>query len=163
LPYVIRRIFGYGRMDWSLRDIGSDRVHLCSIIQEFLSPWQGELWKALLRLQDHTPAFTFQYAVNDLPSHLRSKLATLCVPDIVRGRTTTTGQHFTSLALDPLEYFLFHLLSYVVSDQQSLVGNENVNHRHEIRLFCLLSGSSHAYGLGIPNDSGNVSMPFPAK
>ncbi|UJR16109.1 hypothetical protein I4U23_003021 [Adineta vaga] len=119
LPYVIRRIFGFGRFDWSLRDIGNDRPNLFSIIQEFLSPWHGELWKVLLRLQDHTPQFTFQFNISDLPLHLRAKLASLCLPDIVRGRTTTTGQHLTSLALDPIEYFLFHLLSYVISDQQS--------------------------------------------
>ncbi|CAF3378284.1 unnamed protein product [Rotaria sp. Silwood1] len=119
LPYVIRRIFGFGRFDWSLRDIGNDRSHLFSLIQDFFSPWHGELWKALLRLQDHTPQFTFQFSITDLPIHLRAKLASLCLPDIVRGRTTTTGQHLTSLALDPIEYFLFHLLSYVVSDQQT--------------------------------------------
>ncbi|CAF0841933.1 unnamed protein product [Adineta ricciae] len=119
LPYVIRRIFGFGRFDWSLRDIGNDRSNLFAIIQEFLSPWHGELWKALLRLQDHTPQFTFQFSISDLPLHLRAKLASLCLPDIVRGRTTTTGQHLTSLALDPIEYFLFHLLSYAISDQQS--------------------------------------------
>ncbi len=124
LPYVIRRIFGFGRFDWSLRDIGNDRAHLFSIIQEFLSPWHGELWKALIRLQDHTPQFTFQFSISDLPIHLRAKLASLCLPDIVRGRTTTTGQHLTSLTLDPIEYFLFHLLSYVVSDQQAPV-NKN--------------------------------------
>jgi hypothetical protein len=121
LPYVIRRIFGFGRFDWSLRDIGNDRAHLFSIVQEFLSPWHGELWKALLRLQDHTPQFTFQFSISDLPIHLRAKLASLCLPDIVRGRTTTTGQHLTSLALDPIEYFLFHLLSYVISDQHVAV------------------------------------------
>lgn len=126
LPYVIRRIFGFGRLDWSLRDISNDRAHLFSIIQEFLSPWHGELWKAIIRLQDHTPQFTFQFNINDLPIHLRAKLASLCLPDIVRGRTTTTttGQHLTSLTLDPIEYFLFHLLSYVVSDQHTLV-NKN--------------------------------------
>lgn len=114
---MIRRVFGFGRFDWSLRDIGSDRGHLFSIIQEFLSPWHGELWKALLRLQDHTPALTFQFNMADLPMHLRARLASLCLPDIVRGRTTTTGQHLTSLALDPMEYLLFNLLSYAVSDQ----------------------------------------------
>ncbi|CAF1079275.1 unnamed protein product [Adineta steineri] len=119
LPYVIRRIFGFGRFDWSLRDIGNDRPNLFSIIQEFLSPWHGELWKAIVRLQDHTPQFTFQFNISDLPIHLRAKLASLCLPDIVRGRTTATGQHLTSLALDPIEYFLFYLLSYVVSDQHS--------------------------------------------
>ncbi|CAF4003620.1 unnamed protein product, partial [Rotaria magnacalcarata] len=119
LPYVIRRIFGFGRFDWSLRDIGNDRTNLLSLVQEFFSPWNGELWKALTRLQDHTPQFTFQFSITDLPAHLRAKLASLCLPDIVRGRTTTTGQHLTSLALDPIEYFLFHLLSYVVSDQQT--------------------------------------------
>ncbi|CAF4209114.1 unnamed protein product, partial [Adineta steineri] len=30
LPYVIRRIFGFGRFDWSLRDIGNDRPNLFS-------------------------------------------------------------------------------------------------------------------------------------
>ncbi|CAF4533457.1 unnamed protein product [Rotaria socialis] len=119
LPYVIRRIFGFGRFDWSLRDIGNDRSNLFSLVQEFFSPWNGELWKALTRLQDHTPQFTFQFSIADLPAHLRAKLASLCLPDIVRGRTTTTGQHLTSLALDPIEYFLFNLLSYVVSDQQT--------------------------------------------
>lgn len=121
LPFVIRRIFGFGRFDWSLRDIGNDRPNLFSIIQEFLSPWNGQLWKAFLRLQDHTPQFTFQFSISDLPLHLRAKLASLCLPDIVRGRTTTTGQHLTSLALDPIEYFLFNLLSYAVSDQHSAV------------------------------------------
>lgn len=122
LPYVIRRIFGFGRFDWSLRDIGSDRGHLFSIIQEFLSPWHGELWKALIRLQDHSPSLLFQYNISDLPLHLRAKLASLYLPDIVRGRTTTTtGQHLTSLSLDPFEYFLFNLLSYVISDQQTSV------------------------------------------
>ncbi len=121
LPYVIRRIFGFGRFDWSLRDIGNDRSQLFSVIQEFLSPWHGELWKALLRLQDHTPQFTFQFNTSDLPLHLRAKLASLSVPDIVRGRTMTSGQHLTALTLDPMEYFLFHLLSYVVSDQHSTV------------------------------------------
>lgn len=121
LPYVIRRIFGFGRFDWSIRDIGSDRAHLFSIIQDFLSPWHGELWKALIRLQDHSPPLTFQYNISDLPLHLRAKLTSLYIPDIVRGRTTTTGQHLTSLTLDPFEYFLFNLLTYVISDQQSAV------------------------------------------
>ena len=121
LPDVIRRIFGFGRFDWSLRDIGSDRGQLCSIVQVFLSPWHGELWSALLRLQDHTPQFTFQFNTTDLPIHLRTKLASVCLPDIARGRTTATGQHLTSLTLDPIEYFLFHLLSYAVSDLHPLV------------------------------------------
>jgi len=120
LPYVIRRIFGFGRFDWYIRDVGNDRGNLYSVIQEFLSPWHGELWKALLRLQDHSPPLTFQFSISDLPMHLRAKLASLCLPDIVRSRTTTTGQHLTSLALDPIEYFLFHLLSYVISDQHPL-------------------------------------------
>jgi hypothetical protein len=139
LPYVIHRIFGFGRFDWSLRDIGSDRANLFAIVQEFLSPWHGELWKALLRLQDHTPQFTFQFSISDLPLHLRAKLASLCLPDIVRGRTTTTGQHLTSLALDPIEYFLFHLLSYVMSDQQSSVrSSAGIN----VRKFSLLCNRS---------------------
>lgn len=124
LPYVIRRIFGFGRFDWSLRDIGSDRGQSFSLLQDFFSPWTGELWKAIVRLHDHTPQFTFQFSVNDLPAHLRTKLASLCLPDFVRGRTTTTGQHLTSLALDPIEYFLFHLLAYAVSDQQTSVRRE---------------------------------------
>ena len=28
LPYVLRRIFGFGRFDWSLRDIGNDRARI---------------------------------------------------------------------------------------------------------------------------------------
>ena len=79
------------------------------------------MWKAILHLQDHSPPLTFQFSISDLPMHLRAKLSSLCLPDIVRSRTTTTGQHLTSLALDPIEYFLFHLLSYVVSDQHPLV------------------------------------------
>ncbi|CAF4636635.1 unnamed protein product, partial [Rotaria sp. Silwood2] len=81
----------------------------------------GELWKLLLGLQDHTPQFTFQSSINDLSIYLRAKIVSLSLPNIFCGRTTTTGQHLTSLALDPIEYFLFHLLSYVVSYQQSLI------------------------------------------
>ena len=123
LPNVIRRVFGFSHFDWSLRDIGSDRTQLFSLIQEFLSPWHGELWKAVLRLQEHAPQFTFQYNINDLPIHLRAKLTSLSAPDIVRRRTTATTaeQYLTPLTLDPIEYFLFHLLSYAVSDQQASV------------------------------------------
>lgn len=132
LPYVIRRVFGFGRFDWFLRDIGNDRAHLFSIVQEFLSPWHGELWKSILRLQDHSPQFTFHFDISELPIHLRAKLVSLYAPDIVRGRTTTTptGQYLTSLALDPIEYFLFHLLSYPVSDQ-----HPTVNDQMEIVIF----------------------------
>jgi len=146
LPYVLRRIFGFGRFDWYLRDIGNDRAHLFSIIQEFLSPWHGELWKAILRLQDHSPQFTFNFDISELPVHLRAKLATLYVPDIVRGRTTTTttpGQHLTSLALDPVEYFLFHLLSYPVSDQHQIVNDHSIEILRFWLFFCFL-GSTNA-------------------
>ena len=90
-------------------------------MQEFLSPWHGELWKALVRLQEHSSSFSFQFHISDLPAHLRARMASFYTSDIVRGRTPTGGQSMTTLSLDPMEYFLFHLLSYGISDQHASV------------------------------------------
>ncbi|CAF0740456.1 unnamed protein product [Didymodactylos carnosus] len=112
LPYILRRVFGYTRLDWFLKDIGLDRRQLYSNIYDFLCP-TGILWKTLQRLSDDSHhQIRFQYSIHDLPSHIRSKLLTSL--DLFKGRL---NQSDSSILLDPIEYFLFHLLNYPVCDQ----------------------------------------------
>jgi hypothetical protein len=95
-------------------------------------------------MENYGALFSAFKNITDLPIHLRSKLASVCLPDIARGRTTGTGQHLTSLTLDPIEYFLFHLLSYAVSDLHPLVSPAGcIDESYASRSLPL--GSTHAY------------------